>query len=268
MGCFAYGCFGSGMGLGAISHNLYNSAAIPEIGVSAARSEPDASRPNPLPGTAQVASAVAQQRAPKSVRRLVDTCFESHPRAEYCGIFTENTAPCLYEMNSLAGQNSPGYALATSYSLGPWIWLNSAPQFRGQMYGVRQNLSSTRITVYVEITVMFKGGKLELSWIIKKLFRGILKLLFVLLLLVLAVWLVTWYSMRPANQFCDNVLSTDSIENVMTRASEQGYKFFEYKRDDTHVVKIPTQDSPFFRMACVITYSNGQIISKEILADD
>jgi len=109
---------------------------------------------------------------------------------------------------------------------------------------------------------------LELSRIIKKLFNGILKLLFVLLLLVLAVWLVTWYSMRPANQFCDNVSSKDSIENVTARASDQGYNVFEYQHDDTQVVKISTQDSPFFRMACVITYSNHQIISKEVLADD
>ena len=74
--------------------------------------------------------------------------------------------------------------------------------------------------------------------------------------------------MRPANHLCDNVLSSDSIASITAGASEQGYKVFEYRIEDIQVVKIPTQDSPFFRMACVIKYRNDQIISKEVLADD
>ncbi len=74
--------------------------------------------------------------------------------------------------------------------------------------------------------------------------------------------------MRPANEFCDSISSTDRFDEVKAKASNRGYRTFEYERGSFLVVKVSTQDSPFFRMACVITYSSGSIVSKEVLADD
>jgi hypothetical protein len=104
--------------------------------------------------------------------------------------------------------------------------------------------------------------------LVKKIAKGFLNLLVVVLIFNAILWLVVWFTMRPANKFCENVSPNDNYENVKSKAKAQGYRTYDYKNDGVLVLKIPTQDSPFFRMACVVTFSNGAIISKEVIADD
>lgn len=97
---------------------------------------------------------------------------------------------------------------------------------------------------------------------------GLAKIFIVLLVLVAILCFLIWLSMRPANLFCNNLSAFDKYEDVISKASVLGYKTYELKQDEDLVVKIPTQKSPFFRMACVVKFSNGTIITKEVIADD
>ena len=109
---------------------------------------------------------------------------------------------------------------------------------------------------------------MEIINIFKKSAFWLLKALLVILILLLLLWAVLWFIARPANKFCNNLSATDKYENVISKARALGYRTYDFKRDKGLVVKISTQDSPFFRMACVVTFSNDAIIKKEVIADD
>lgn len=94
------------------------------------------------------------------------------------------------------------------------------------------------------------------------------KLALAILVGVLLLQLMIWYVSRSANEFCDSLTPTDNYKTLIEKANASGYRVFEFKEREVHIVKIPTQDSPFFRMACVVTLSEGEIIGKEVLADD
>ena len=104
--------------------------------------------------------------------------------------------------------------------------------------------------------------------IVVKLALVLLKLLLVILVLGILLQTFTWYVSRSAEEFCDNLTNSDNLESVLNKAEALGYRSFSYQREDGLLVKVPTQDSPFFRMACVVTFTDGVISAKEVVADD
>lgn len=87
-------------------------------------------------------------------------------------------------------------------------------------------------------------------------------------LLITVVWIALWYVARPAIKFCDNLEFTASRSDVALTAKELGYSIYEYEGDANKKIRVSTQDSPFFRMACVVTFENKIIVNKEVIADD
>ncbi len=77
------------------------------------------------------------------------------------------------------------------------------------------------------------------------------------------------YITKDADEFCQNINESDSIEQIKIKAQSVGYRFFEKKiNENTIKILVPTIDSPFFRFACVVTFENNILKSKEVLADD
>ena len=101
-----------------------------------------------------------------------------------------------------------------------------------------------------------------------KLASVLFKLLVALFVGVILLYLFTWYITRSADEFCDSLTDSDSYESVVKKAETLGYRVFTSENEENLFVRIPTQDSPFFRMACVVMFTDGVITRKEVLADD
>ncbi len=94
------------------------------------------------------------------------------------------------------------------------------------------------------------------------------KLFFVMVVIGILIQGFTWLVSGSANDFCESLGDNDNLESVVKKAGELGYRTFSYDRGEDLILSIPDQDSPFFRMACVVTFTDGVITAKEVIADD
>lgn len=104
---------------------------------------------------------------------------------------------------------------------------------------------------------------------IKKVKNQIPKIITVFIMMILLLKSCEYYSQKNANDFCNSVNEHYSISTVYEKAETLGYRIF---RDDDSggvaSIRVPTQDSPYFRFACVISFKNGKLVEKEVVADD
>ena len=101
-----------------------------------------------------------------------------------------------------------------------------------------------------------------------KLLKPLLKLILTLSLILFLLWLPLWYLAKPVNDFCDSFTNDSSYENVVLKAKELKYRIFDNVKEKHGTLSVETQDSPFFRMACFITFKDNKIIKQEVRNSD
>lgn len=95
-------------------------------------------------------------------------------------------------------------------------------------------------------------------------FKFTLAFLFMLFLF----WLPAWYAAKPINTYCNGLTLNSTYESILLNAKKRAYTVFEETKNDREVLSITTQKSPFFRMACIITFKNKRMISKTVHSAD
>ncbi len=99
--------------------------------------------------------------------------------------------------------------------------------------------------------------------------KNVLTVFLIIVGLFLAFKLGDFLMTRDANAFCSQLGDDESTESIRLKAELRGYRVFERSRSGGEVdFVIPTQDSPFFRFACVATFEQGVLVHKEVIADD
>ena len=101
-----------------------------------------------------------------------------------------------------------------------------------------------------------------------KLLKPLLKLILTLSLILFLLWLPLWYLAKPVNDFCYSFTNDSSYENVVLKAKELKYRIFDNVKEKDGTLSVETQDSPFFRMACFITFKDNKIIKQEVRNSD
>ena len=78
-----------------------------------------------------------------------------------------------------------------------------------------------------------------------------------------------YYFTKDASELCSKLAPNETLDGVRRAAELAGYKLYERERADGQLdIVIPTQDSPFFRFACIATLKDGVLIRKEVVAAD
>ena len=99
-------------------------------------------------------------------------------------------------------------------------------------------------------------------------FKLVMKLVLVFVVLGITLKGVIYYFQRDAYEFCELISDDFSVEKVNEFAEAKGYRSFDSTNVRGLEIVIPTQDSPYFRFACVLTFDDGILIRKEVRADD
>lgn len=102
----------------------------------------------------------------------------------------------------------------------------------------------------------------------KKIKIVILKNIFLLFCLVLVFYTVKWKTTAGVNDFCGRVEQSFIIEDVVYLSKQKGYKYFLTSSKNREDISVITQDSPFFRFACVVRFHQGVFLEKKVIAYD
>ena len=74
---------------------------------------------------------------------------------------------------------------------------------------------------------------------------------------------------KESDDFCLSIEQDDTIEIIQSKAKSFGFKVRKRKgTNDKIKLVIPSQDSPFFRFACVVIFKDGKLVSKQVVAAD
>ncbi|SDT97530.1 hypothetical protein [Halopseudomonas salegens] len=87
-------------------------------------------------------------------------------------------------------------------------------------------------------------------------------------LIIAFVRYCNYFIYKDAVGLCQEITMSDSIETVKDIAGAKGYTHYIHEGEGLKKVVIPTQDSPFFRFACVVTFDEGVILNKEARSYD
>ena len=112
------------------------------------------------------------------------------------------------------------------------------------------------------------GGAEGVTGLLAMLASLLFKLGFVIVVIGILIQGFTWLISGSANDFCEGLGDNENLESVVKKAGELGYRTYSYERGEDLILSIPDQDSPLFRMACVVTFTDGLITAKEVVADD
>ncbi|MCK5917045.1 MAG: hypothetical protein KAG34_01375 [Cocleimonas sp.] len=104
--------------------------------------------------------------------------------------------------------------------------------------------------------------------IFRRIFKSIFKIFIVISFLLFLVWLPLWFYSKPANDFCNSFTEESHYKNVMSKAKELKYRVFSNMKENNGTLSVETQNSPFFRVACFITFQDNKIIKKEVRNSD
>jgi len=113
------------------------------------------------------------------------------------------------------------------------------------------------------------GYKVEkIILVSKRILKHLLKVSLAISLVLFLLWLPLWYLAKPVNNFCDSFTNDSSYENVILKAKELKYRVFDNVKEKYGTLSVETQDSPFFRMACFITFKDNKITKQEVRNSD
>lgn len=101
-----------------------------------------------------------------------------------------------------------------------------------------------------------------------KVVSSILKNIFLLFFLVLIFYAVKWKTTAGVNDFCGRIEQSFIIEDVVYLSKQKGYKYFLTSSKNREDISVITQDSPFFRFACVVSFHQGVFLEKKVIAYD
>ena len=107
-----------------------------------------------------------------------------------------------------------------------------------------------------------------INLIITRILKFLLKLSLGISGFLFLLWLPLWYFAKPVNDFCNSFSSDSSYEDVVSKAKELKYRISNQVKEKNGTLLVENQDSPFFRMACVITFKDNKIIQKEVRSSD
>jgi len=124
------------------------------------------------------------------------------------------------------------------------------------------------LTVKTVSDPQFSKIVLVITAIIVNVAKNILKIVLVITAIIFIVKLGSYYTTKDADVFCQGIASNDSVGDVEIKAKEKGYNYIISTKAKATKIIVSTQDSPFFRFACVATFENDGLISKEVQADD
>lgn len=104
--------------------------------------------------------------------------------------------------------------------------------------------------------------------LIKTILLSSFKFTLVCLFILFLFWLPTWYAAKPINNFCHHLPFDSTYDNILLNAKKRTYTVFKETKNDMEVLSITTQRSPFFRMACIITFKDKRMVSKAVHSAD
>ena len=102
----------------------------------------------------------------------------------------------------------------------------------------------------------------------KKLLKSLLKLILTISFILFLIWLPLWYFAKPVNDFCNSFTNGDSYEKVILKAKKLEYRVFDNVKEQSGTLSVENQDSPFFRMACFITFKDNKMIKNQVRNSD
>ena len=91
---------------------------------------------------------------------------------------------------------------------------------------------------------------------------------FAIIAVVLAVKFFSYYATKDADDLCQSIGNDFSVSKTKAVAEMRGYRYFESTKENTTKIVIPTQDSPFFRFACVVIFDGDTMTHKQVQSDD
>lgn len=102
----------------------------------------------------------------------------------------------------------------------------------------------------------------------KNALKHLLKLVLSISVILFFLWLSLWYLAKPVNDFCNSFTNESTYETVTSKAKTLNYRLFDNVKEKNGSLSVETQDAPFFRMACFITFQHGKIIKKQVRNTD
>lgn len=94
------------------------------------------------------------------------------------------------------------------------------------------------------------------GWLIQ-LVKEFGKAIIAIVLVVGAMIGYAWFAERPTQQFCSDIVPSSTPESVISLARLRNLPVHDYPNEDPHLIVVVNHDSPFFRFACRVTFSNG-----------
>ena len=86
----------------------------------------------------------------------------------------------------------------------------------------------------------------------------------VISLLLFLLWLPLWYFAKPVNDFCNSINRGNSYEIVVSKAKELNFRVFDAVKEHRGLLSVETQNSPFFRMGCFISFKDNKVIERQV----
>ncbi len=99
--------------------------------------------------------------------------------------------------------------------------------------------------------------------------KSLIKALVIIAGIVIAVKGFGYFLTKESDDFCLSIEQDDTVEIIQSKAKSLGFKVYEREGSNNKIkLVVPSQDSPFFRFACVVNFQNRKLVSKEVIAAD